>query len=70
LTCFDTTSIISLAEGLANQFGFPNNSPEGAYNIDAVAEETLALTEQEMILIGRVMHEEVNRAQESFQLAA
>ncbi|HEY3781854.1 MAG TPA: HDOD domain-containing protein [Fimbriimonadaceae bacterium] len=69
-TCFDTTCIIALAEGLATQFGFPNNSPEGAYKIDPSVEQRLAVTEQEMILIGRIMHEEVKRAQESFQLAA
>jgi HD-like signal output (HDOD) protein len=65
---YHTTCIVAEAETLAHQFGFNNNSPAGKYEINPAVEEELQLPTEQLAIVGKVMYDEVMRAQAAFQI--
>lgn len=66
----DLTCIVAAADVLAHQCGLGNQSGGALYEIDPVVEETLNLPLEQLALIGKLMYDEVTRAQAAFQIAA
>lgn len=67
---FETTCVIAVADQLADQFGFANNSPAGLASNDSLVEEAIGLPVEQLVIVGQVMVNEVNQAQQAFQMAA
>lgn len=65
---FETTSIIAIANTLAHQSGFTNNMPGLEYEIDSEVFNTLGIPEEQLKIIGDVMAQEVQKAQEAFKI--
>jgi HD-like signal output (HDOD) protein len=65
---FETTCIVAAANTLAHQCGLINNNPSGTYELDPVVEAGLNLPTEQLAIIGKVMYEEVMKAQSAFQI--
>ncbi len=64
----DTTAVIALADGIAHQAGFTNNSPAIQYDLDPFAVKTLGIHEEQIKIISEVVAKEVEKAQEAFHI--
>lgn len=64
----ETTAVIALADGIAHQVGFTNNSPAVPKELDRFAVQTLSIPEEQLKIIGEVVVREVEKAQEAFHI--
>ncbi|MBX3118772.1 MAG: HDOD domain-containing protein [Fimbriimonadaceae bacterium] len=66
----ETTAIVSIANTMAHQCGFANNMPKLEARYDETALELLGLPEGQLEVIKNVMIQEIERAQDVFQIRA
>lgn len=64
----ESTCIVAASEAMAHQAGIGNNSGATTFELDPVAEMTLGLPPEQYPVIAQVMADEVNRAQQAFQI--
>lgn len=64
----ETTAVIALADGIAHQAGFTNNSPDVPRQLDRFAVQTLGIPEEQLKIISEVVAKEVEKAQEAFRI--
>jgi HD-like signal output (HDOD) protein len=67
---FKTTAIIAISDIVAHQCGYSNNVPNLQQTIDPVLLETVGLQEEQYVIIGSVLVNEVSKAEQGLMIAA
>lgn len=66
----EPTCIVAAADTLAHQCGLFDDDPDIDHEMDLMVQHNLDLPTEQLVIVGKVMYDEVQKAQQAFQIAA